>query len=116
MSFVAHDWSPDGRRLAGYQQRPDGSPAGVVLYSLDSRQFEKLTDSGSFPRWMSDSRRLLFTDHDKSFLVDAQSRKTRELSTPGPLATLSRDNRSIYYTTARTEADIWLLTLPEPRP
>jgi serine/threonine protein kinase len=51
-------------------------------------------------------------DRGKTFLVDAQSHKTRELSTPGPLATLSRDNRSLYYTTARTEADIWLLTLP----
>jgi len=112
MVFVAHDWSSEGRRLAGYQQRADGSAAGILVFSFDSRQFEKLTDFGNFPRWLSDGRRILFRHRDKSFLVDVQTKKARELNSPGPITTFSRDNRDFYYLSSNTESDIWLLTLP----
>jgi len=118
--FVS-SWSPDGRRLAG-------SAAGIVVYSLDSHQYEKLTDFGSFPRWLSDSRRLLFEGRGKLYLIDSQTKKFHEVflfdsqtkrlhevlsvSTPefGALA-LSRDDRLIYYSLYSYEADIWLMTL-----
>src|SRR5205809_883261 len=58
--FFPWSWSPDGRKLAGIQVRSGAPPSGIVVYSLDSQQHEKLTDFGSNPVWLSDSRRLLF--------------------------------------------------------
>src|SRR3989454_3493698 len=60
----AWSWSPDGRRLAG--ARVPG--VGIVVYSLESQQSEKVTDFGSFPVWLSDSRRLLFQRQSKLYL------------------------------------------------
>jgi hypothetical protein len=37
-----------------------GAPDGTAIYSLEAKKFEKLTDFGWGPFWMSDSRRLLF--------------------------------------------------------
>ncbi|PYS56603.1 MAG: hypothetical protein DMF74_28180, partial [Acidobacteria bacterium] len=106
-------WSPDGRRLAG-GRTPGG--AGIVVYSLESQQYEKLTDFGSLPVWLSDSRRLLFPHQGKLYLVDSQSKKIHEVLSVAPYVfssggALSRDDRLIYFSLVTTEADIWLMTL-----
>jgi Tol biopolymer transport system component/predicted Ser/Thr protein kinase len=106
-------WSPDGRRLAG-GRTPGG--AGIVVYSLESQQYEKLTDFGNNPVWLSDSRRLLFLNQGKVYLVDSQSKQIREVLSAAPhdigfAIALSRDDRLIYFTLVTTEADIWLMTL-----
>jgi hypothetical protein len=87
-----------------------------MIYSLDSQQYEKLTDFGSQPVWLSDSRRLLFRQQDKLYLIDSQSRNIRELvSVPphefGVGVTLPHDDRLIYFSLLTTEADIWMMTL-----
>jgi len=66
---------------------------------------------------MSDNRRLVFSTEGNLSLVDTLTGRVREilgvavsensLSQPE----LSRDNRSIYFGLAVTEADVWLLTL-----
>jgi len=112
--FAVWSWSPDGRRLAG--MRSEAPASGVVAYSLESQQYEKLTDFGSQPVWLSDSRRLLFRQQDKLYLIDSQSRNIRELvSVPphefGVGVTLPHDDRLIYFSLLTTEADIWMMTL-----
>ncbi len=102
-------WSPDGRKLAG-------TGAGIVVYSLESQQYEKLTDFGNSPVWLSDSRRLLFKHQGKLYLVDSQSKKIHEVLSAAPHdfgigVALSRDNRLIYFSLVTTEADIWLMTM-----
>ncbi|MEX2300557.1 MAG: protein kinase [Bryobacterales bacterium] len=77
-SFWPYSWSPDGRKLAGHLQRR-GTRAGVLVYSFDSLKFERLTEAGGAPRWLSDGRRLLFQQEEKILLVDSQSRRTREV-------------------------------------
>ena len=111
-------WSPDGRKLAGHLPHSQGPLSGIVVYSLDSQQYEKLTDIGSFPVWLSDSRRLLFqgTDRHKLYLIDSQSKKFHEVLSVAPHefgngVTLPRDNRLIYFSLLTTEADIWLMTM-----
>jgi hypothetical protein len=51
----------------------------------------------------------------KLYLVDLQSKRTREILAPAPneaaeYCTLARDGRTIYYSLSTTEADIWLGT------
>jgi Tol biopolymer transport system component len=89
----------------------------VLLYHLDSRTYERLTDFGGRPRWLGDSRRLVFdSDDGKLFLVDSRTRTSYELlSARGeglfqPVVT--RDGRWIYFMSRNTESDIWLATFP----
>ncbi|MCA1603538.1 MAG: hypothetical protein LC776_18480 [Acidobacteria bacterium] len=108
-------WSPDGRKLAGNKLR-GVPPGGILVYSFESQQYEKLTDFGTGPVWLSDSRRLLFQKQGKLYLIDSQSKKVRELLSVAPNefgigVTLSRDDRQIYFSLVTTEADIWLMTL-----
>jgi hypothetical protein len=63
-----------GRLLAGFLNRDDG----IVLYSLASRTFRRLTGHGADPVWLSDSRRILFLDGGKVHLLDSASGSTRE--------------------------------------
>ena len=121
--FTAWSWSPDGKKLAGMEQRA-GVPSqtgsfksfGIVVYSLDSHQYEKLTNFGRQPVWLSDNRRLLFQDDSKLYLVDSQSKKFHEVMSVAPSefgigATLPQDNRLIYFSLVTTEADIWMMTM-----
>ena len=107
----AWSWSPDGRKLAG-----NPTPQGILVYSLESQQYEKLTDFGASPVWLNDSRRLLFRNQGKLYLIDSQSKKIHEVLSVAPHefgigVTLPRDDRLIYFSLITTEADIWLMTL-----
>jgi Tol biopolymer transport system component len=115
ITFEAWSWSPDGKVLAGTKHLADGSHVGVGIYNRDSRQYEWLTDFGEWPVWLADGRRLLFTNQGRIFVVDSRTRRHREVMfvAEGDIggATLSRDNRTMYFTHVATEADVWLMTL-----
>ncbi len=109
--FFAESWSPDGRWLAGVVE---GS--GIFVYSLASRRYQKLTENGFVPVWMRDSRRLLYQNRGRIFMIDTVSRKTREvLAPPGgsvfQVLDLSPDERTLYLVREAVEGDIWMLTL-----
>jgi hypothetical protein len=94
----------------------DREMMGLGIYSLEPEKLERLTRFGHHPVWLSDSRRLLFTDSGaKLYLIDSQSRKTHEILSVAPhridTPTLSPDDRLMYFSVAVTEADIWLATL-----
>ena len=115
IGWGAWSWSPDGRKLAGNILRA-GVSDGILVYTLESQHYEKLTDFGIHPVWLSDSRRLLFQKQGKLYLIDSQSKKVRELLSVAPNefgigVTISRDDRLIYFSLATTEADIWLMSL-----
>jgi dipeptidyl aminopeptidase/acylaminoacyl peptidase len=113
--FAGWFWSPDGRKLAGFLERADATYPGIVLYDLASRTFEKLTDSGIEPVWLSDSRRLLFNHDGKIHLVDSLTKRTREVLSIAPAAVAKRGfavgsgDRAIYFSIANIEADLWLM-------
>jgi eukaryotic-like serine/threonine-protein kinase len=118
--FGVNSWSPDGRRLAGHvlsKKSSTNNPNGTAMYSLESKRFEKLTDFGWAPVWLSDSRRLLFPYQDKICLVDSRSKKVHEIFSTGSYTifpyslSVSRDNRWLYFALEMNEADIWLMTL-----
>jgi serine/threonine protein kinase/Tol biopolymer transport system component len=116
VSFAAVSWSPDGKKLAGYRISPDGSFLGITVYSLESQQFDQLTNYGSVPRWLSDSKRLLFNSAGKLYLIDSGSKKIHEVLSVFPSEVerrfaLSRDDRLIVFSRVVTEADVWMATL-----
>jgi hypothetical protein len=88
---------------------------GIIMYSLQSRTFNQLTDFGEHPAWLPDSQHVLFVAGGKSFFVlDTRSRKADKVFSVqrdiiGP-AQLSRDGREAFFTRRVTEADVWLLT------
>jgi Tol biopolymer transport system component len=114
--FEASSWSPDGRRLAGFQLRGDGKFTGIGIYSFDSGAYTRITDFGQSPSWLRDGRRLLFTrgiPRDEAiYLVDSQTRKIHPILSVEPneanVASISADNRWIYFSILVTEADVWL--------
>ncbi len=110
--LMAWSWSADGRKLAVYS-------GGILSYSFDSRQYERLTDFGERPVWLNDNQRLLFFSQDKLYLLDSQTRRTQEIWSVAPnrfqSLGISRDSRVIYFSLQTTEADIWLASL-EPGP
>jgi Tol biopolymer transport system component len=121
-AFLVTSWSPDGRALAGLVSRPDGTfLPGVVIYWLESKRYKRLTDFGSRPTWLSDSRRIVCGDPvgGKLLLLDSVSGRTVPLldvafdSNPslGKLGLPLRDDRTIFFVTDHAEADIWRATL-----
>ncbi len=111
--FLVNDWSSDGRRLVGTAEAP---PGGVITFSLESRQYERLTDFGEWPVWLPDSRRVLFVADKRNFyVVDSSSKKVRKVffvsrDIIGP-PQLTRDGKTAYFSRRVTESDIWLVTL-----
>ncbi|MGH9722233.1 MAG: protein kinase domain-containing protein, partial [Bryobacteraceae bacterium] len=78
--FNGWSWSPDGRALAGFLNRGDG----LAIYLPAAGTFRKLTDIGSDPVWLSDSRRLLFHHRGKIHLIDSESGRMREVLSIAP--------------------------------
>lgn len=117
--YEVSSWSPDGRRLAGFQLRADGIFNGIGVYSLDAGEYTRLTDFGQDPHWLKDGRRLIFTrglGRDPAiYMVDSQSRRIHQVLSVAPntvtLSDISPDNRWIYFGLLSTESDIWLANL-----
>jgi eukaryotic-like serine/threonine-protein kinase len=114
-AWRAFSWSTDGRMIAGCETRTS-TPSGILVYSLATRSFTKLTDTGCVPYWLSDSRRLIFAEPTGALaVVDVHSRKIRQvLPPPGGEVVLSgmpRDNRQLFLIRGSREADVWMATI-----
>lgn len=112
--FRAFSWSPDGRKLAGWINSP-ADKVGIMLYTFETKNFERITNFGSRPIWLHDNRRMIFRDEGKLFLVNAETKKVQEIALQSPYPVieygLTGDSRTLYYTLLSTEADIWLIDL-----
>ena len=115
--YSAWNWSPDGKRIAGFIQAKDGTYSGLALYDVQSGAFQKITGYGADPVWLSDNRRLLFLHNGKIHLVDSATRETRQIFSIAPQEVarrgfdISKDDRHIYFSVAKTEANVWLAML-----
>jgi serine/threonine protein kinase/Tol biopolymer transport system component len=116
-SFAASSWSPDGTRLAGALEFKDGpSLPGIVVYSLKTRTYERLTPTGSLPQWLRDGRTLLYLDEGKIFRCDLASKASHLVLVPPPGSvfhsiSLPADDRMLYALETVQEGDIQMLTL-----
>jgi len=115
--FAPMDWSRDGRKLAGHLRRSaDGLSTGIGTYSVESRDFQRLTESGTFPIWLNDGRRLLFNSAGAIRLIDTGSGAAHDVLSVAPSEVylgfaISRDNRQIYFSLLSSDADLWLINL-----
>jgi eukaryotic-like serine/threonine-protein kinase len=117
LDFIAYSWSPDGRWLAGTGQRNDGShEPGMLLYSLEDKQYSRLAARGDNPLWLHDSRKLLYLDDTRLLLFDTQTRislQVLDFSSGPPYMdfSVSPDDRVLYLARTVSEGHVWLLTL-----
>jgi hypothetical protein len=102
--------------LAGYEMIA-GSFEGVLVFSFEDQKYKKVTEFGNAPVWLSDSRRLLFNHQGRLYLVDSNTKRAHEVLSVGPyeinswLFDLSPENRTIVFSLAAIEADIWQMSL-----
>ena len=91
------------------------SLAGIVVFSLDTDELERLTDFGERPVWLNDSRHLIFLHEDKVFLVDSLTMEVNEVLSVAPHRLqsigISSDNKEVYFSLSTTESDIWFASL-----
>lgn len=112
--FAAWHWSPDGTQLAGFTQRKDGTVSGITSYEWKSNRFTRLSSAGQDPVWLKDSKRLLYVDEGKVWLLDTAGGAKRivlrgqDYQVERRGFALSRDDQWIYFSGARTESEIWL--------
>lgn len=112
--FMPYNWSADSQKLVGtYRNQMDELP-GLIVYDLPTRQYRRLSNSGSTPFWLRDQRHLLASDGTLLLLVDSQTGATRKLLTlpnfkvEDPV--LSPDEKWLYYSVSAQNEDIWLMT------
>lgn len=107
------DWSADGTKLIG-RWRDDTGLGGIGYYSLETDEYIKVwAGEGSMPRWLPDSKRLIFSLKGKINIFDLDSKNLREMpSLPEKNVSgvgISRDGRLLYFTVDSDESNIWLL-------
>jgi Tol biopolymer transport system component/serine/threonine protein kinase len=116
-NFWPSSWSANGRQLAGAWT--NAGKNSIHIYDLDSGTYEQLTTFGNNPVWLNDDKRLLFRFDGEIYFVDSETKKVRTVLSFAPHEIpsfcISKDNRAIFYTLRRTEADVWLLNLEEAR-
>ena len=124
--FNGYTWSPDSKfivgNVAGFQGKEVRGLPGLYLYSFDANRYERLTDFGSRPEWLNDSRHVIFAHNGKGELADrlvwVVNTTTKDfkpvISTPNfqvSTVGLTRDSRRIFFTAVAHQGDIFLLSL-----
>jgi serine/threonine protein kinase len=111
--FVAWDWSPDGKKLAGTFSGKSG--LGVGYFSFETKRYEKVANYDGLPMWLPDSNRFIFSNEGKALIANIVTKKIREVTSHQPeqirSIAVSHDGHLLYYTLSSSESDIWLLDL-----
>jgi eukaryotic-like serine/threonine-protein kinase len=113
--FRAWSWSADGRKLAGWGIHRADSKGSIYVYDFDTQSYEQLAAFGDRPVWLRAGGRLLFHNAGRIHSFDAATKRVREVFSAAPhlaqSASLTRDERTLYFTLLRSEANVWLLSL-----
>lgn len=74
-----------------------------------------MRESGDAPRWLSDSRRLVFSERGALRLIDTRTGAEQTvLSLPGEIIRFpapAPDDRAIYFVRHKEDGSVWLATL-----
>jgi Tol biopolymer transport system component len=118
--FALVAWSPDGKRMVGRARTANAVDPGVVVYSLETQKYERVTHSGAPIDWFPDGRRVLCSDKNGLVALDVETKKTQPVL--GKLGigvgdlSLARDGRSLLAVRTDVQSDIWMLGTPDPTP
>ncbi|CAN5859012.1 hypothetical protein BH20ACI4_BH20ACI4_13130 [soil metagenome] len=113
-SYQVRDWSNDGKKLLLLMFGDDSDQEqGIVVYDFETKTYEKMTDSGSYPVWLADSRHFMFDNQYSLIVFDTQTKQSKEIykipSYQLQHADLSPDNRLIYFRYLQVDADVWMM-------
>ncbi len=114
---MAYSWSGDGKKIAQLRQaKNDPDVSGIAIFDIAANRQELVSAVGDAPVWLSDSRRLLFSDRNKIFLLDTETKKSKELIVFGPMdyvpgLTISSDDRTVYFPLQKKESNLWIGTM-----
>ena len=119
----------DSHKPLGFAAFPTGPTAGMHHNQPISGQQRSTLRPGIFclkngetlryPRWLTDSRVLVYADRGTIYVVDRVSKEIQEVLSSGPdsmsfLPAPSPDDRTLYYVSRPPpEADVWLISLPD---
>jgi Tol biopolymer transport system component len=113
-------WSPDGKRMVGRARTANAIDPGVVVYSLETKKYERVTNSGFPVGWFPDGRRVLCREENGLVALDVETKKTQpvldKLATGVGSFSLARDGRSLMAMRRDVQSDIWMLGTPDPTP
>ncbi len=110
--FMAYSWSFDGKKLIGYGRDVEKPESYLMTFDFTTNKYEVVSDFGTRALWLADNKRAIFYHNDKIYLLDTETKRRKELLSVSPnriqSISLSKDNRSIYYSVQKSESDIWL--------
>jgi len=123
-------WSPDGQYIVSRDQRepdtqratPNDPPGAILLYSLKTRQVEKLSNSGFAPHWTPDGKKVVYFERQDIRILDLQTRALRVVQFPSlgvaqvdlrSFPRLSRDATTLCVLQASEQGDIWMVRFPK---
>jgi Tol biopolymer transport system component len=114
--FTENSLSPDGKYIVGNNQKIlSGDLAGMYIYSIADKSYKKISDSGWDPLWLNDSKRILYTEKRRFYIMDTRDGKSKfiynvnqDFITTSRMYALSPDNKTIYYIKEEKESDIWM--------
>jgi Tol biopolymer transport system component/serine/threonine protein kinase len=104
--------NPDGRRLVGELQWPDGTSRGIVVYDVQTAVYTNLLEYGYSPVWLADGRTIIFLHSGKLHLLGLEKGTVRaveglpRIDEAGQYA-ISPDNHTLYFGKTESESDIW---------
>jgi Tol biopolymer transport system component len=121
LDFQPKSWSPDSKQLAGHIFHLDGSLSGVALYDVEGRTYRRVTETGSFPVFLHDGRRIAYAQGTSIRVVDTKTLQGHEVvkgdarRSPSGFA-ISPDDRQLFVLWTVTQGDLWLMDLRQASP
>ena len=103
------DWSPDATKIATRD-----TVGQLRVFTIATKTWEAV-GTGVFPRWLPDGRHLVAQDRGRMTLVDTMAKTSRQIYAEPDRGraifalALAPDARRVYFTSAVSEADIWLI-------
>jgi serine/threonine protein kinase len=107
------DWSPDGTRIATRD-----TVGALRVFTVATKTWDSV-GTGVFPRWLPDGRRLVAQDRGRLTVVDTITKTSRQIYAEPDRGrsvfsiALAPGARRVYFTSAVSEADIWLMRFDE---
>jgi eukaryotic-like serine/threonine-protein kinase len=107
------DWSPDDKRLIAAD-----TANGLWVFDLETNAWTPV-GRGAYPRWLPDGRRVLAVLRGKIVIVDTATRASAAVYNEpgryiGSLA-IAADGRRVYFASAVTRSNIWMMRLAAQR-
>ncbi|MGA9295321.1 MAG: protein kinase [Ignavibacteriaceae bacterium] len=112
--FFEHSVSPNGNYIAGTGIDKIGNYISIITYSLVDKSYKKVSNTGMGPIWLKDSKRILFLDNDKFYILNIITGDKKFIYDPqrsvpnGWSYYISPDNKWIYFVKREKESDVWM--------